>query len=101
MKRRLLVLPLLALLALAQVQQAGAHVGIIWREFVLSWDHPGTQLVEDLASQTVPTTDPTGDARGRALHAARACQPIVLAAVPPSRARLAIGARITRAPPVA
>lgn len=93
---------LIALLGVAQAQAGLAHLGILWREAVLSWDNPATQLVEDLASQPVPHADRIGETRDRTLAAvrtaARTIRPGAAVALP---AHPALARDVCRAPPTA
>ena len=51
------VLVLLGLLGAAHVEHGLARLGVLWRQSVLSWDNPATQVLEELASQAVPHAD--------------------------------------------
>ena len=93
------VVLLTALLAVAQVEFASRLLGPVWRAAVLSWDNPATQVVDELACDTLPHSDPSGEARHAVLtprtsgrvHARS--QVLVPAPALPSRA--------TRSPPSA
>jgi hypothetical protein len=89
---------LLALLALSQVQATHAACGVLWRQVVVSWDNPSTQFLEETASQSVPHTDPVGDARA-GVAPDPAPRRVLLPAAPASARHLDAGARVTRAPP--
>ncbi len=49
-------------LALAHAESGLAHLGILWRTTLLSWDSPATQLLDEVASQTAPASDPSRQA---------------------------------------
>src|SRR3990172_9219056 len=59
------VLVLLGLLGAAHVEHGLARLGVLWRQSVLSWDNPATQVLEELASQGVPHADGARQARDR------------------------------------
>src|SRR3990172_9876522 len=59
------VLVLLGLLGAAHVEHGLARLGVLWRQSVLSWDNPATQVLEELASQAVPHADGARQARDR------------------------------------
>jgi hypothetical protein len=90
---------LAGLLVLAQTQWCLALVGIVWRSVVLSWDNPATQLVEDVASQAIPHTDPGRSLRDHAIAAARASARLRPAETPPGVHKPARSRGITRSPP--
>ncbi|MGH7278252.1 MAG: hypothetical protein ACREJG_06140 [Candidatus Rokuibacteriota bacterium] len=56
------VLVLLALLCLATARHAEAHLHILWRAAVLSWDSPATQLHDEMIGQGVLYLDPARQA---------------------------------------
>lgn len=60
---------LLALLAVVVVAASRAAVSVIWRNSVLSFDNPATQILDELASQKAPHADPLLEA-GTALRTA-------------------------------
>lgn len=95
------VVLLLGLLALAHVQSRVAAVGVIWRTAVLSWDDPDTQLVEDLASQAAPVTDPSRLAHDHLRTAAQAHARAELPDSGEAPKHPALSGRITRSPPLA
>jgi len=49
---------LLALLAVVVVAAPRAAVSVIWRNSVISFDNPATQILDELASQKAPHADP-------------------------------------------
>jgi hypothetical protein len=49
-------------LALAQAESSLAQLGILWRTTLLSWDSPATQILDEVASQTAPASDPSRQA---------------------------------------
>jgi hypothetical protein len=89
---------LIGLLALAQVHAGLGVSGTVWRATVLSWDDPVTQIVDELACQSVPHTDPWRDARDHALHRHRPSGWVATAAPEPVR-RLTLPSPLTRSPP--
>lgn len=97
----LAILLFIALVGVAHTQATFAHLGILWRAAVLSWDNPATQLIEDLASQTVPHADSAGDLRDHTLAAARRSARVLLPAVFSRPPHPALARVISRAPPAA
>jgi len=91
---------LIGLLCLAKLLCAHALVSMVWREAILSWDNPATQIVDELSSQSVSYTDATSAAHervglfaaGRRLAAARAADRLASPAPRPG---------LTRSPPPA
>jgi hypothetical protein len=53
---------LFGVLSAGQVEHTLAHLGIVWRLALLSWDSPTTQWHDELASQSVLCADPARDA---------------------------------------
>ena len=95
------VLLLFGLLGVAHVERALARVGVLWRQSAVSWDNPATQLLEEVASQAVPHADAARQARERVVTAHRVWGRLRLAGQPAVVSTAALGACITRAPPVA
>lgn len=89
---------LVALLGLAQAQFVLGLAGTLWRLTVLSWDNPATQVVDELACQTLPHSHPGREAHEHAVVATRPCGKIhagaQLAAAGP-----ALPSRFSRSPP--
>ncbi len=44
---------LFALLSLSQIQQSVARAGVLWRASAPSWENPATQVLEDIATETL------------------------------------------------
>jgi hypothetical protein len=98
----LFVVSLLVWLAsLAQVQFNLAHLGIIWRVAVLSWDNPETQDAQDVATQVVPTTEPGREVYECICGAAREARSLLPPASDRHTNARAFAGRVTRAPPAA
>lgn len=94
------VVLLAVLLVLAQAHFVVGLFGPLWRTAVMSWDNPATQVVDELACESLTHTDPSREAREHAVLAPRACGGIhprsqVSASSPSLRSRL------TRSPPSA
>lgn len=94
------VVLLATLLALAQAHFVVGIFGPLWRTAVMSWDNPASQVVDELACESLTHTDPSREAREHAVLAPRACGGInarsqVTASSPALRSRL------TRSPPAA
>jgi len=94
------VVLLAALLALAQAHFVLGLFGPLWRTAVMSWDNPATQVVDELACESLPHGDPSREAREHAVLAPRPCGDIqarsqVAASSPTLRSRL------SRSPPSA
>jgi hypothetical protein len=89
---------LIVLLAAGGIQHALAHLGIIWRASVVSWDNPATQWQDETASQTPPYVDPAAEATDAVRPAGRPKRAVLPAR---DRDRLAgdFASAITRAPP--
>jgi hypothetical protein len=97
--RLVLVVALLTLLAICQGLDACAELSIFWRAAVVSWDSPTTQLQDELAVQGIAYADVARQIRE---HTARVVAPSGRLGVFPPPARsddLALGSRLTRAPP--
>jgi hypothetical protein len=96
--RLLASLLLIGFLATGEVQHTLAHLGIIWRLAVLSWDNPATQWQDEIASQSSTCQDASGEAS----DAIRRTPPRKLALhVRSDTSRLAadISSTVSRAPP--
>lgn len=97
--RLVLSVALVALMALTAVETCDASLRIFWRFAVLSFDNPATQLQDELACESSPTSQ----AGAEALHSARLAvltwRPLAPAPAPLAFATLALGSGITRAPP--
>ncbi len=89
-----------ALVTLAQAQAAAGACGSIFRAIVLSWDNPATQVVDELASESVPHADPGRQAREQVARAGGADARLALAEHPAIAVGQRGGARITRSPPL-
>jgi hypothetical protein len=91
---------LATLLALAQAHFVLGVLGPLWRTAVVSWDNPASQVVDELACESLPHTDPSREAREHAALAPRPCGDVharsqVAAPGPTLRSRL------SRSPPSA
>jgi hypothetical protein len=53
---------LIGVLSAGQVEHTLAHLGIVWRIALLSWDNPTTQWQDEIASQSVVCADPAREA---------------------------------------
>ena len=97
--RLVLSAAMVVLLALTAVETCDASLRIFWRFAVLSYDNPATQLQDELACESSPTSQ----AGAEALHSARLAvttwRPLAPATVPLASDASALGSGITRAPP--
>ena len=92
---------LLALITLAQIQRPLAHLGIVWRVVLLSWDDPATQTPQDLATETIPQAEPGREINER-MRATVQHGTSMLRPTPDRRSEHpATTGRITRSPPAA
>ena len=88
---------LLGLLLLAGTQHVSAGLGILWRTSVVSWDHPSSQLNDEVATQGATYSDPIRQALS-ALDGA-ACQRLHVPSCGGVVRTLAGDSRLTRSPP--
>lgn len=95
------VVTLVALLSLAQLQAAVGACGAFLRAVTLSWDSPTSQLVDELASQSVPYADPAGQIREQVAQVRRADARLVLPAEPGRIGSPGLDTGVTRSPPLA
>lgn len=91
---------LAALLALTQAQLVLGLVGPLSRTAMTSWDSPASQVVDELAYESLTHSDPSREAREYALLPPRPCGDIharsqITASGP------TLGSRFTRSPPSA
>lgn len=89
---------LIGFLAAGEVQHTLAHLGMVWRFAVLSWDNPVSQWQDEIASQSSTCRDPAGEAT----DAIRRVPPVKLAVAGASDGRgpaRDFASTITRAPP--
>lgn len=91
---------LVALLTLAQAQAVLGLFGTLWRTAVVSWDNPATQVVDELACQTLPHTDSAREAHAHTVLATRPSGKIH-ASAPAAAAGPALPSRFSRSPPSA
>ncbi|OGK99813.1 MAG: hypothetical protein A3E31_10690 [Candidatus Rokubacteria bacterium RIFCSPHIGHO2_12_FULL_73_22] len=95
------VLVLLGLLGAAHVEHGLARLGVLWRQSVLSWDNPATQVLEELASQAVPHADGARQARDRVAAGRGDGARLGVAGDPDGLPDAASCPCVSRAPPVA
>src|SRR3990172_9030995 len=95
------VLVLLGLLGAAHVEHGLARLGVLWRQSVLSWDNPATQVLEELASQAVPHADGARQARDRGAAGRGDGARLGVAGDPDGLPDAASCPFVSRAPPVA
>lgn len=95
------VVALVALLSLAQLQAAVGACGAFLRAVTLSWDSPTSQLVDELASQSVPYADPAAQIREQVAQVRRAEARLVLPAEPGRIGSPGLDTGVTRSPPLA
>lgn len=99
--RRLTSAAFLALVVVWLGQASDARLWIVWRAAVVSWDSPATQLHDELASQSAVDLDAARHLREHVGAALGSLGVLAPAAGPARRDAVALGARLTRSPPVA
>jgi hypothetical protein len=93
--RCILAAALLVALAGAEVQSALATLNIVWRAFVLSFDNPATQWLDEIASDATLYADPARDAAVPVSPA----RPFAFARHAGAAGRHDLDSRLTRSPP--
>lgn len=99
--RWLLIVAVFALMATWCVQASDAHLSIVWRASVVSWDSPATQFQDELATQAVAYVDAARQLRDHVGAALRASGRLAVTASAACGSTGAVTARLTRSPPVA
>src|SRR2546425_153706 len=92
---------LLAVVTLAQIQWPFAHLAIVWRVVILSWDDPATQVAQDLATETVPQVESGREIYERTRAAGQHATSMLLPASERRSESPATTGRIPRSPPTA
>jgi len=90
---------LLVLLLFSQVEAAGATLSIVWRVSGVSWDSPGSQRLDELATGSVPCVSPSDEALGSAQLAGAACARLTRRPEGRLLEPVALSSGITRSPP--
>jgi len=94
------VVALIGLLSLVQLQAAAGACGSFLRAVTVSWDNPTTQVVDELASQSVPYADPARQIREQVVQARRAETRLVLPAETGRAGSPGVDTGVTRSPPL-
>lgn len=92
---------LVALLLAGALQASDAHLWVVWRTALLSWDSPTSQLADALALQGAIHADGARRAREATLAAFRPAGLLRLPIRPALTRSAALSSRLTRAPPAA
>jgi hypothetical protein len=95
-------LPLVALVGLVwlvQLQAAVGGCGPLLPAVLASWDNPTTQVVDELASYSVPNADPAGPVREQVAQGGDIPARLVLPAEPEGLGRPGVDTGVTRSPP--
>jgi len=92
---------LIALMAVSAVEACDASLRIFLRFAILSFDNPATQLQDELVCESSPTSQAGTEALGSTRLAVLTWRPLTSPPAPLSDRVSALGAGVTRAPPVA
>ena len=93
------VAALVGLVSLVQLQAVLGGGGSLPPAVVASWDNPSAQVVDELASHSVPYADPTGPVREQAAQVDDVPGRLVLPAEPGHAGRPGVDTSVTRSPP--
>jgi hypothetical protein len=95
------VVALVGLVSLVQLQAAVGACGTFLRAVTVSWDNPTSQIVDELASQSVPYADPAAQIRDQVAQARRSQARLVLPSETGRVGSPGVDTGVTRSPPLA